>query len=63
MSEQTKAVLNSGGPIMLVECVEGENAICSWFDDEDGVRRRKGFPVACLSWLVTFEAMQQLNEV
>lgn len=23
-------VLNSGGPLMQLECIEGDNAVCSW---------------------------------
>lgn len=43
-------ILNSGGPLLNLETVEGDNAIVSW--DDDGQLQRRMFPVACLSLLV-----------
>jgi uncharacterized protein YodC (DUF2158 family) len=40
-------VLASGGPLMKVECVEGDKAICSW-EDEGGLVARRLLPRACL---------------
>ena len=39
-------VLKSGGPILDLLAVEGDNAICEWAEDGEKVRRI--FPVACL---------------
>lgn len=45
-------ILNSGGPLLTVECVEGNNAICTWKNDNGQHAGRAMFPVACLSRLV-----------
>ncbi len=39
-------VLASGGPLMKIICIEGENALCEW----DGGRAI--FPTACLRRLI-----------
>lgn len=44
-------VLNSGGPLLKLECIEGDNAVVSW---EEG---RRIIPVACLSRLVPLKAI------
>ncbi len=46
-----RVVLNSGGPIMQVETVEGDNAIVSWKDDE-GIGQRAMLSTACLSEVI-----------
>ena len=40
-------VLKSGGPIMDLETVEGENGLCRW-ETEDSKIARATFPLACL---------------
>jgi uncharacterized protein YodC (DUF2158 family) len=40
-------VLKSGGPVMDLETVEGENALCSWYG-ADMKLARAVFPLACL---------------
>lgn len=40
-------VLNSGGPVMDVEWVEGGTALCRW-KDGDGKIARAVIPTACL---------------
>lgn len=40
-------VLKSGGPVMELESVEGEDALCSWTGD-DGRLGRAVIPVVCL---------------
>lgn len=46
-------VLNSGGPLMQLICIEGDNALVSW----DGERAL--LPVACLSKLVRVVEQQK----
>lgn len=42
-------VLNSGGPLLRLECIEGENAVVSWMDGD--AEQRRMVPTACLSRL------------
>ena len=43
-------ILNCGGPLLNLECFEGDNAIVSW--DDEGKTMRRQLPIACLSRLV-----------
>jgi uncharacterized protein YodC (DUF2158 family) len=57
-----RVVLASGGPAMTVECVEGDNAVCSWpdwewvkvgtFHQQRAVTNRSMFAIATLRKLV-----------
>lgn len=40
-------VLKSGGPVMDLETIDGDNGLCSWFDDEGKISRAV-FPLVCL---------------
>ena len=46
-------VLASGGPLMRVVCVEGDNALCGW-RGEDGRQERFLFPIPCLRSLIPY---------
>lgn len=46
-------VLASGGPMMDVECVEGDYAVCRWWNDRDTYLRGK-FHLATLRSCVQF---------
>jgi len=50
ISNYPPVILNSGGPIMNLETIEGENAVASW--DDRGKVERSMFSVVCLSALV-----------
>jgi len=44
-----EVVLASGGPVMLLETIEGESGLCSWCGDV--TVERHVFPLACLRYL------------
>jgi uncharacterized protein YodC (DUF2158 family) len=44
--------LRSGGPLMIVKSVQGDQAICSW-SEEDGKLQSGNFPIAMLTPPVT----------
>lgn len=46
-------VIKSGGPIMNVVCVEGDNVLCEW--DNDGKKEQGLIGAACLYACVPFE--------
>ncbi len=52
IERKNPVVLNSGGPVMEVETVEGNRALCRW--EVNNKLARAVFPVACLSRLVPF---------
>ena len=41
-------ILNSGGPSMLIERIDGDKATCSW-PRSDGMMAREVIPVECLT--------------
>lgn len=45
--EAENVVLNSGGPLMVIESIEDGRALCRW--TADGKIARGVFPLACLS--------------
>lgn len=67
ISAPDMVMLSSGGPLMKVECVEGDQALCSWLayethygDDgsityqDEPIEQRKLFPIICLRKLVPY---------
>jgi uncharacterized protein YodC (DUF2158 family) len=52
VDESNLVILASGGPLMRLVCIEGENALCHW--EEGDVRRQSLFPLATLRRLVKF---------
>ena len=40
-------VLVSGGPVMDLVALEGENGVCEW-EDNDNEQHRRLFPLVCL---------------
>jgi hypothetical protein len=47
-------VLNSGGDVMELVCIEGDNAIVEW-ENQSREKKQRLIPVACLSRLVPLE--------
>jgi hypothetical protein len=44
-----KYVLASGGPLMKIVAVEGENILCMWQDAEDNRKLHRAlFPIVCV---------------
>ena len=43
--------LNSGGPIMIVDCLSEHTAFCIWYDFKSSIAMSNfdSFPVACLT--------------
>ncbi len=45
-------VLASGGPLMDVLCIEGDNALCRIHDED---KTEHLFPIACLCTLIPYQ--------
>jgi len=57
VSDKYNIVLNSGGPLMKIVTIEGDNALCSW--NEGTAKDTIGlFPIACLSKLAPLDIKQ-----
>lgn len=53
-------VLNTGSPLMTVETIEGDQALCNC-EGHDGKIQRILLPIVCLSFLTPFKSASELR--
>ena len=53
LNDDDYVILASGGPLLKVVCVEGDNLLCEWSENEK--RRQKLFPAGALRRLTRLD--------
>ena len=53
LNDEDYVILASGGPLLKIICIEGDNALCEW--PVDGKRRQKLFPAGALRRLTRLD--------